>query len=223
MTLQVGVVCEGSGDFVTLAEIIKQLALHRGLGHVEMHALQPRVDATSRQMTGGGWTKVVKWCRNNSGEKLRTVFAPKLFSSSPNLDILIIHLDGDVVDISESFSSLTKASCFHNITRRVNVIECWLEELLIPPDALDDQVVYAVPVLHMESWLLAAFMKSTRVKLEDRKTKLSGRRMLSYLYGGSDIDNARDAATELVANFDRLRRSSPSLDHFACKVDSALI
>jgi len=220
--MRFGVVCEGSNDFLALREIIKKIALERGVEITAFDPIQPGVDATSsRQIGGGGWHRVKVWLEDNSSTELKKVLSPQLFSRSQAYDILVIHLDGDVVWLSNAFSAQDRAACFQRADNVVALVEKFIEETLNPPEDLDDRILYAVPVMHTESWLVAASLSMPpRRNLEHAKIKKTAQRYLIRKYGSPLRDASLEAATKVAENLSTLKTSFHSLDHFAKRVSS---
>lgn len=81
----IGIVCEGPTDAIVLQEIIDKIT---GEDNTYLQ-LQPDPDLTGKYMNG--WKGVWKWCWDNAEIKYRI-----MHEVEPQLDILIIHMDGDV-------------------------------------------------------------------------------------------------------------------------------
>jgi len=220
--MKFGVVCEGSNDFLALQEIIGKIAAGRGIEITAFDAIQPQVDATSaKQIGGGGWHRVKVWLEDNSSAELKKVLTPQLFSRSQTYDVLVIHLDGDVVWLSDAFNTQERAACFQRPDNVVALVEKFIENTLSPPDDLDDHILYAVPVMHTESWLVAASLsKPSRRNLEHAKIKKTAQRYLSRKYGLPLREASLQAASKVAENLTTLKSSFHSLDHFASKVSS---
>lgn len=81
----IGIVCEGPTDYILIKKIIDRLTGTNN-GYFQ---LQPEPDLLGRY--GNGWKGVWKWCRDNG------VIKNKIMKDiQPTLDVLVIHLDGDV-------------------------------------------------------------------------------------------------------------------------------
>jgi hypothetical protein len=221
--MKVGVVCEGLNDFLALRAIIEEIATRKDIDLDKFDSLQPRIDATSQtQLDTGGWPRVKVWLEDNSGVELRKVLAPRIFSASTSYDLLVIHLDGDVVGLCNDFNATARATCFGRPDVTVQTVESFIEQILNPPDALDDQIIYAVPVLHTEAWLIAA--SSTRAikrNIETVRTKEVGCRYLKMKYKADLKTAAEEAARQLGKRLEELRLNLYSLEHFAAKIDAA--
>lgn len=223
--MRIGVVCEGLHDFLALKAIFGSLARKKGVVITAFDSVQPRVDATSSvQVSGGGWHRVKVWLEDNRGADLRKILASNLFSASTPYDILLIHMDGDVIWLAKEFSSNTRASCFGNPGLIVATMEKFIEATLQPPDEMDDYIIYAVPVLHTECWLVAASSERPfRRNIENLKIKKVGQRFLQRKFGSEINAAANKAANLLDENLDTLRTKYQSLDHFAVRVESAFL
>ena len=221
--MNVGVVCEGLNDFLALREIVSVFATRAGKTLNRFDPIQPKVDATSRQVNGGGWRRVQAWLKENSGESVKDILAPRLFSASPNYDILIIHLDGDVYYLDDKISAADRARCFGRPKEISKLIEHRIHMILDPPDDLDDQILYAVPVMHMESWLLAAVVRGPlRRNIENIRLKHKALRYLAYRFPNDDRFGSLTAARELGRKLNILRAQFESLDHFAAKLEKII-
>lgn len=81
----IGIVAEGPRDFELIAEVIDKITDEEN----NYQKIQPEPDM--RGQFGNGWKGVWKWCEDNRG-KLKTY----MHSLTPALDLLVIHMDGDV-------------------------------------------------------------------------------------------------------------------------------
>ena len=81
----IGIVAEGPVDHLVLKTVINRIT---GESHIYRH-IQPEQDLLGKY--GNGWKGVYRWCENNA-ELLPALFT-EIF---PALDLLIIHMDGDV-------------------------------------------------------------------------------------------------------------------------------
>ena len=81
----IGIVCEGPTDFILLKAVIDGITDE----HNRYFLLQPESDLTGQY--GNGWKGVWKWCRDHAAIK-----KVLMKSVAPQLDLLIIHMDGDV-------------------------------------------------------------------------------------------------------------------------------
>lgn len=149
----IGIVAEGTHDFIMLDPFIRaELAKKVGQG-ITIKALQPAPDATGK-MTDGGWGKVMGWCQKYAGAKLETFFKP-LFSGDVPCDAIIVHLDGDALEVMAPHTAVVIPSGQLNPDARVKLVVAALEGILSPA-ARRNKVAFAVPVLHTEAWVLAA-------------------------------------------------------------------
>ena len=85
MMKTIGIVAEGPRDFDLLSAVIDAITGQEN----NYHRIQPEQDA--RGEFGNGWKGVWRWCECNHG-KLNTY----MNSLTPKIDLLIIHMDGDV-------------------------------------------------------------------------------------------------------------------------------
>lgn len=149
----IGVVMEGSHDYFMLEPLVaKELQL---LGHenITFQRLQPTQDATGNYPEGG-WTRVVAWCLDNAADNFESALTSVL-NGQPDLDGLLIHLDGDAAEHLASYASTPLPQTL-TATSRVNYITAAIEEWLDVPDLYRPRIIIAVPVLHTEAWMNAA-------------------------------------------------------------------
>ena len=169
----IGIVCEGPTDYILIKRIIDKLT---GTNNWYFQ-LQPEPDLTGRY--GNGWKGVWKWCRDNG------IIKNKIMKDiQPKLDVLVIHLDGDVSrkeKVSHCFCNATKCEdkgkrdplecdaieeirniCPASIPcseHELSVVGCMkhLEDLLgiLLTDKKDTCVV--IPCDSMEAWIVAAY------------------------------------------------------------------
>lgn len=150
--ITVGLVAEGTHDFIMLRPLISAELKKRGIEEIQFRALQPTPDETGK-MSEGGWTKVLAWCQTYNGMNIETFFTP-LFAGDPPCDVIIIHMDGDALECVEPH---TTKQIPENppITERVAVVVDILEEWLSTPKERKSKIAFAVPVLQTEAWILA--------------------------------------------------------------------
>lgn len=95
----IGVIAEGPTDVVTLEVYLEEwFRRHFPRIPLQIRSLQPEIDATSGNFSDGGWTWVKTWCENNSSEDRTALYLQPVFENEQPCDILLILLDGDVVD-----------------------------------------------------------------------------------------------------------------------------
>ena len=85
MRKTIGIVAEGPRDYDMIASIIDSIT---GEEHNHLR-IQPQPDASGE--FGNGWKGVWKWCETHQDD-----LSDYFYSISPKLDLLIIHMDGDV-------------------------------------------------------------------------------------------------------------------------------
>ena len=81
----IGIVAEGPRDYDLIAAVINTITNEEN----QCQRIQPEPNAAGQ--FGNGWKGVWKWCENNQG-KLDTY----MNSLTPRLDLLVVHMDGDV-------------------------------------------------------------------------------------------------------------------------------
>lgn len=156
--MRIGLIIEGSNDFAVLGPIVAEILAEVGKNLNAFDSIQPVIDATS-QVTGGGWGRVRGWCEANAERGYRIFLDEPLFASSPTYDILLIHLDGDVVGVIsdgilggmdlETSQPQDIAYAIRNAVKN--------EWLKVDPND-DHRIVVAAPVLHMEAWIAGCLL-----------------------------------------------------------------
>ncbi|MET3355937.1 UNVERIFIED_ORG: hypothetical protein ABID33_003864 [Xanthobacter viscosus] len=152
--INIGLVAEGTHDFIMLKPFITHEVSSRFGKRVQFRQLQPAPDSTGN-MTSGGWARVVGWCQSNSGPRLDTFFTP-LFSNDAPCDIIILHLDGDALEVASQHHSFTVPSAILDAKQRVSILTSILEHFLSPTTEQRGKIAMALPVQHTESWVLSA-------------------------------------------------------------------
>lgn len=85
MMKTIGIVAEGPRDYELISAVIDTITNQEN----SYQCIQPEPNALGE--FGGGWKGVWKWCESNRG-KLNTY----MHSVTPEIDFLVIHMDGDV-------------------------------------------------------------------------------------------------------------------------------
>lgn len=189
----VGIVCEGSHDYEFLCPIIDELLRQQGVDENRFSALQPQIDATSCQVDGGGYEAVLQWIKAKSGEGLEKYFVRTLFQTSEIYDFVVLHLDGDVAEISTEFLQLPYSSFDGSVLGRVRALHRWLFELANVDVQFRDRIVTAIPTLQMEAWVIAC-LRPGQVGLENHNRKRAAKRLLWRTFGGRALDQVSQAA-----------------------------
>jgi hypothetical protein len=215
--MRIGVVCEGSHDFLLLRELVTEQLTQQGYGDIVFEAVQPRVDATSMQKDRGGWAAVVEWCKRNSGGQWDVYFNAPIFATSAIYDAIVIHLDGDVVRLSGKFTAAEQALAQGGVGNCISVVEGWIQRLVQPSPSNAANLLGAVPVLHAEAWILAG-LQMTPTALERRKCKGRAKRLLRKRYTGSAVSQVEKVCAVLREALQQIRQNSHSYDVFYQKV-----
>lgn len=153
--MRIGIVAEGQHDFLMLEPLLRSAARSRGVDDISVIALQPRSDATMGSSADGGWPRVMGWCQRHSAEKLATYFYP-LFEDQPAVDVLLLHLDGNAVDLCSFHTARPLPSAPYKIGDRFAHLQAVLIEWLSPSAEFSQKLAFAIPTLHTEAWILAA-------------------------------------------------------------------
>lgn len=147
--LTIGLVAEGPHDFIMLKPIIADLLKRRTSSQLDFRELQPIQDETGSH-TGGGWSRVMAWCKDHSGERTRTFFTP-LFSNQRPCDIIVIHLDGDALELVKPHTDIEIPETIIEVDLRLHLLKAITKEWLTSPPKIEERTAFAFPVLHSES------------------------------------------------------------------------
>lgn len=149
--LTIGVVAEGPTDYVIIEALIQKFVP----GEHNFLLLQPEGSATAGFGTrGGGWPGVQRFC-----ELIPSEFGGLqafMSKTTPHMDILVIHLDGDV-------AREKGIACFVEGPDIIQTSENLKEKILgwLKADRSDQQVVFCIPFDNSETWVLCAFDVNT--------------------------------------------------------------
>ena len=142
----IGIVCEGTTDFILLTAIIDKITGEKN----KFFLLQP--DADARSPYGNGWKGVLKWCRDHGKIKEQI-----MSGIQPTLDFLVIQMDGDV-------------------SRKDKPSHCFCESTICPDKGKEDPLFcdtqkcpislpcnnHSTPPLgymeHLKKWILAVLL-----------------------------------------------------------------
>lgn len=202
MGLRIGVVCEGSHDFLVLKAIVSSICTENKIKLDEFAPIQPKLSATFTQEGGGGWARVKSWCEQGNGTFHRTFLDQPIFTSSQVYDLLFIHIDGDVVDLCDhhplaglSAASLSPDKIVSHLENAL--IDTWMK---VREEHID-RVVACIPIRHLEAWLLAALAPQLGLELQDTKdvfrTAMVGKysEKAQELYEGAALDACQNLAS----------------------------
>lgn len=155
MSMRIGVVCEGSHDFNVLRQFIDTIVREAGETVTNIDCLQPQVSATF-QVNEGGWTQVKAWCEREGGQWYRSFLDKPLFATSKNYDLLVIHLDGDVVTHCPSPPMDGMLIDGIAISDAIGILKTAILQHWLKPDPHHlEKLVICAPVRHLEAWLSA--------------------------------------------------------------------
>lgn len=205
--IDIGVVCEGSHDFIIIKEIVSK-ALRPA--EVRCVPIQPIVDATLLQVGTGGFSEVKIWCLQNRGRKFFDQIKPGIFANSQVFDFIIVHLDGDVLEKSNWFSATQVASGTGSVTNRISIIEQWIHNAIAYSGS--DELVSAIPVLSTDGWVLAGVRPTRNFELQHCKKRLE--RYLKKFFGEHKASSLARVMPHCASNVTAARANNLSLDHF---------
>ena len=152
--VRVGLVSEGKMDYPVLERVVHTFAEELGIS-VETVRIWPEMDATSGAYGPGGWSHVLAWCLRNSGLKLNSWFVP-LLDGDLHLDFIVVHLDGDTLDLVRPHCEILLPASSCSIEDRVSALSSVILSWLTPAEGMGDRVMPAVPVIETECWLACA-------------------------------------------------------------------
>lgn len=150
----VGLVAEGVHDFFMLDPFIRKVLSDRIGTTIRYRNLQPMPDQTGN-LGDGGWSRVIAWCKNNAGDRLETFFTP-LFAGEQPCHAIVVHLDGDALEVVGSHTSVVIPSDVRDVSQRVTLLSDVLKECLSLHESRRRKIAFAIPVLQTEAWILAA-------------------------------------------------------------------
>lgn len=149
--ITVGLVVEGPHDYLLLMPLISAELRKRYDQEVRFKELQPEADQTG-SYSGGGWPRVVAWCKDNAGERLNSYFTP-LFEGDPPCDAIVVHMDGDALEHLGPHTSRPRTA---GSKKRVASVRMALSSWLQVPGPLRTKLAIAIPVLQTEAWILCS-------------------------------------------------------------------
>ena len=162
--MRIGVVCEGSTDYIAIKAFFGHALLQHGIAS-KIIPVQP-IEAIASK---GGWGRVLKWLEKNDPKtRIFDWFEGGPFGGNlalEPLDCLLIHLDADILG-EESFSSCVKNELDHTVlapaepSDRAEQIRKVLQLAWRNDELTNDQRKLHVPAPAVESsetWCLAAF------------------------------------------------------------------
>lgn len=203
--MQVGIVCEGSTDYVVLKAIVTEvLASHEPT----VSLLQPPFDRLERisdaRKPAGGWQAVRSYLRAGRLQVALRVAA---------LDLIIVHVDASIRKLPELDRDLTddalETLCDH--------VKEWIG---IP---VPDSVIITLPREELEAWILAANTKLKNVELLDEPARVLADRGLLATEGGRPLKKSQVYADLMRPWIGRLGdrkllRSVPELERLCSKL-----
>lgn len=214
----IGVVCEGSHDFCFIEEVVDQLLIDRGFTNNTFSALQPRLDATSMQIDGGGYEAVYQWLLSNRQAGLRKFLSGSLFASSTVYDAIVVHLDGDVADLSSSFKLSAFWQSSLTVPERISSVRSWALSAAAAEPAYATSIIAAIPTLQMEAWIIAALRPGTS-QIESRSRKRATKRFLRNRYSGNNINQVRLAGVDARQHLQQMRNGAVSFVTFCADLE----
>lgn len=214
--VSVGIICEGSHDYFYLVEVLDEILSGQGLSNNSFAALQPKVDATSMQIDGGGggYEAVYQWLISNRQVGLRKYFQPTLFETSELYDIIVVQMDGDVADISHDFIHSGFNYNFLSVSDRVTALKSWISSTAQAEPAYANSIISAIPTLQMEGWIVAGLQPNAQ-HIEERSRKRAAKRFLRKKFKGNAVEQVKQAGYASRSQINTMRLRSMSFNIFA--------
>lgn len=168
--IRVGIISEGLPDQWVIQKIIKTEFPDRTFIFTNISPTEDEIDANAKK-EGFGWGGVYKVCKNLN-EKLEILQTTGLY-----FDILVIHIDGDVMMLTYESTRITKEAedaelpCYSDdatITDNCNclrkVVESWCRNK-------EQQEVYCIPYINSDVWVAYVLYEKHRTFITQELTK----------------------------------------------------
>lgn len=165
----------------------------KGRVDITFDRLQPLQDATG-YFPDGGWTRVLAWCLENSGDAFDDVLEP-LLDNIPRLDGIVIHLDGDAAEHLGQHTQVALPAPL-TVLSRVNFLTDVIEEWLRLSAAQRSRLIVAAPVLHTEAWINAAHSQGSHESVDAKAAFRATRSTTSHPKRASHYEEAGGLAAE---------------------------
>lgn len=178
----IGIVCEGPTDQIVISRVVDMLTG----GENKYFKLQPEETLTGKN--GNGWKGVVKWCRDNWDDREKL-----MHQVQPEIDFLIVHMDGDVSRKERSAHCGCSSSADCPIEGTVDPLDCdktpegraacpiqlpcldhgepiggyinHLTHLISGGKEYQEDVCIVIPCDSIEAWIVAAFDKTDNAEM----------------------------------------------------------
>lgn len=202
----VGIVVEGTNDYPVFEALLERHLPNSFSRPITVKHVQPFVDATSGRYSGGGWPRVVAWCLANRSSNIETFFAPLEEGDEP-CDLILIQLDGDAMEGCSPHAATACPILPCSVEDRLNTLEAFLMEWLAPEPQRMAQIVFALPTMCTESWLMAG-IRPDEADWEIANDAKDRFRLLKKAEGNSERlqDYYRNKAIEAFNNSDEISR-----------------
>ncbi|WP_294280585.1 hypothetical protein [uncultured Sphingomonas sp.] len=150
----IGLVVEGTNDFPAIEAFLEEVLPQEVARPLIFHMIQPGVDETTGRFGDGGWGRVVGWCKENSGEGVRTYFEP-VFEGDKVCDFIVIQIDGDAVYDCLKHSNAEPIPANADVETRTKTLQYMIDGWLSAPEDLRGRFGHALPHLQTEAWIMA--------------------------------------------------------------------
>lgn len=215
--MRVGLVAEGTHDFLMLSPLVEAEIKLRFNEEVEFVELQPEQDATGTY-SDGGWARVLAWCTLHSGPAINTFLEP-LFGNEPQCDVIIIHLDGDALEPCMPHTSIVVPPGPYSVSDRVDLMVEIIENWLSVSAAIRGRLALAIPVMQTEAWIIAS-VPADPGNSEACDAKATFRANYAGPQSGPLRDFYRAGGISCVGGRDRVLQRCASYDRFVGEISS---
>ena len=144
--LSFALITEGVTDFLVLDELLNNFFKNEFEEEIEVNQIQPLLDATDTQTTGGGWNEVIRYCKEED-----------LKSFLDYNDYIIIQIDADIVGGEDD--NFFKIPLIENRTEVYNEIVSKLQNGISQYTEYD-KFIFAIGIDSIECWLLGIIDKT---------------------------------------------------------------
>lgn len=146
---------------------------------IKFKKLQPQADSTG-ETASGGWSKVVGWLKNNSGDRAETYFSP-LFDDEEKCDLIVVHIDADIHQDLLANAGRDKLPEPISVQELVDTVTDVLISWFSVKPERENFVAYAVPVFKTENWIMASVVECP----PEKWTAADAKRELRTLFDAS--------------------------------------
>lgn len=234
--LVIGLVAEGPTDYEVIEPFVQKALTDIGFsGNLEFKRIQPELDQTSSTYPPAGWTKVMAWCGRFPPERREHQLFSPLFEDEKSIDLLVVQLDGDVLDGYANHCQKPLPNPPWTAEKRGEYVEGVLREWLWPdsnPAKPEKGHITLASIIATETWLVAGFDMALKQPEEvNPENELMRLRLLLPVSVRPGIKNGkldkkpekwRRMAAGVVGNLSHIRNVCPHCNKFLSQVESAI-